>query len=136
MRDRLGLGHYDARSGPVPVALMEYRVRDVVRGPRAAGERSFVAPTAVDSDPWPWFFPAPRELTRGRCMPLRKVDSDDELVDEMLHIGFPYQRAHILKLGEIRDPLPVHDLADLRNHHLLAIRIASGRDDFGEDMPG
>ena len=54
LRDRLGLAHYTATSGPEPIALMEYRVEELAEAARLAGGAcSLTAPTALDSGPWP-----------------------------------------------------------------------------------
>jgi hypothetical protein len=136
LRDRLGLAHYDAAAGPEPIALMEYRVEELIEAARNAGaECAVTAPTVLDSGPWPHFFPAPTELDCGRAMALFEIDSDENLVIELLHVRLIYQREHIMKLGEIRSPPRPIGLARLRNHHLTALRLASGRYDFGEEMP-
>ncbi len=136
LRDRLGLAHYDCAIGPVPVALMEYSVAEVnaVAGgfPAAC---PFTAPTVLDSVPWPYFFPAPTGLSCGRTMALYEVADDKELLAEILHFRIPYKVEHIARLDEIRSPPRPYELRTLRNHHLLAVRIASGDDRFGEDIP-
>lgn len=135
LRDRLGLAHYDCRDGPMPVALIEYTARDVMAEAAAHGlSHSFTAPTVLDSGPWPYFFPAPRELPYGRAMPLHPVDDESQLLAEMLHVRLTYRREHIVKLGEVRRPVGDPDIRELRNRHLLALQAAAGRD-FGEDMP-
>lgn len=45
------------------------------------------------------------------------------------------RRAHIVKLGLIRRPIGEPNLKELRNHHLVALQLASDRYDFGEEMP-
>jgi len=136
LRDRLGLAHYKATFGPEPVALMEYRVEEVVEAARRAGSAcAMTAPTVLDSGPWPHFFPAPTELDCGRTMAMFEIDSDENLVIELLHMRLTYQREHIVKLGEIRSPARPVALARLRNHHLTALRLASGRYDYGQEMP-
>jgi hypothetical protein len=135
LRDRLGLAHYDAAAGPEPIALMEYRVEEVVEAAGRSGAAcAITAPTVLDSVPWPYFFPAPTELDCGRAMALFEIDSDDDLVVELLHVRLTYRREHIMRLGEIRLPPVPLALPRLRNHHLTALRLASGRDEFGEEM--
>jgi hypothetical protein len=135
LRDRLGLAHYRAAASSEPIALMEYRVEEVVDAARRAGGAcALTAPTVLDSGPWPHFFPAPTELDCGRCMALFEIDSDENLVIELLHMRLTYRREHIMKLGEIRSPAHPIALARLRNHHLIALRLASGRYEFGEEM--
>jgi hypothetical protein len=79
--------------------------------------------------------PAPRQLTCGRVMPLFPVRDDSEMLAELLHFRLTYQRHHISKLGEITIPPTSYDLKSLRNHHLIALQIASGHYDFGEEIP-
>lgn len=67
-------------------------------------------------------------------MALFEIDSDEDLVVELLHVRLTYRVEHIIRLGEIaRAPAPLA-LTRLRNHHLMALRLASGRDEFGEEM--
>ncbi len=67
-------------------------------------------------------------------MALFEIGSDEDLVVELLHVRITYRREHIMQVGEITcAPAPLA-LAQLRNHHLMALRLASGRDDFGEEM--
>ncbi len=50
LRDRLGLEHYDCAAGPIPVALMEYPVQDVLDAAHVVGvAHSFTAPTFLDT---------------------------------------------------------------------------------------
>ena len=137
MRDRLGLAHYDPTDEPIPVALMQYTVRDVTIEAASFGcSQAFTAPTVLDSGPWPYFFPAPKELPYGRAMPLTPMGSDEQLLAEMLHFRLTYRRDHIVDLGLIRRRRPnVFSLKELRNHHLVALRLASDRYDFGEEIP-
>ena len=135
LRDRLGLAHYDCAAGPIPIALMEYSVADVNAAAAAfPGACAVTAPTVLDSKPWPFFFPAPPGLTCGRSMPLFEVADDADLLAEMLHFRLTYRRQHLVRLDEIRDPPPPYELKALRNHHLVALRIASGREDYGEEI--
>jgi hypothetical protein len=136
LRDRLGLAHYDCATGPIPIALMEYSVAEV----KAAAEPSistpaFTAPTVFDSGPWPFFFPAPSELNCGRTMALYEVTDDKELLAEILHFRIAYKSEHLVRLDEIRAPPSAFDLRQLRNHHLLALHVAAGREDYGEEIP-
>jgi hypothetical protein len=134
LRDRLGLAHYDCRTGPVPVALVEYLVDDVIREADINGlSHAFTAPTVLDSGPWPYFFPAPRDLPYGRAVSLGAVDDESRLLAEMLHIRLTYRREHIVRLGQIRRSTGKLDLKELRNGHLLALQVAAGRE-FGEEI--
>jgi hypothetical protein len=137
LRDRLGLAHYDCAGGPIPIALMEYSVGDVVDAAmRAKTSISITVPTVLDSVPWPYFFPSPVDLSCGRAMTLYEVDDDRDLLAEILHFRIAYRREHLVRLDEIRDPPRRCELKVLRNHHLLALRLASGDRSYGEEMPG
>jgi len=92
---------------------------------------AFTAPTVLDSGPWPYFFPAPPELRCGRTMALYEVQDDKELLAEILHFRIAYKREYLVRLDEIRTPPNAYELRGLRNHHLLALHVASGRDDYG-----
>jgi hypothetical protein len=136
LRDRMGLGHYNPAAGTsVPVALMRYTVHDIETEATAMGLRhAFAAPTVLDTGPWPYFFPAPAELPYGRAMPLIVLTDHNQLLAEMLHTRLTYRRGHLLKIGEIRQPLGAPDLKALRNSHLMALQLASDRYDFGEEI--
>ncbi len=136
LRDRLGLAHYDPSERHIPVALMEYTVDDVTKEAARRGlTRAFTAPTVLDCEPWPYFFPAPKELAYGRAMPLYQLDDERQLLAEMLHTRLTYQRHHLIRVGEIKRRPGASDLKDLRNHHLLLLRFAAERLEFGEEMP-
>lgn len=114
---------------------MEYSVGEVNAAARAfTAACAFTAPTVLDSKPWPFFFPAPPGLPCGWSMPLFEVADDKDLLAEVLHFRISYRREHIARLDQIRDPPQPHEIKGLRNHHLLALRIASGRDDYGEEI--
>jgi hypothetical protein len=135
LRDRLGLAHYDCANGSIPIALMEYSVAEVSNAANLAGLSAFTAPTVLDSGPWPFFFPAPSELSCGRTMPLYEVQDDKDLLAEILHFRIAYKHEHLVRIDEIRTPPSAYELRGLRNHHLLALNVASGRDDYGEEIP-
>jgi hypothetical protein len=136
LRDRLGLAHYDARTGPIPVALMIYPMREVVAALEdPAMACAFTVPTVLDSEPWPYFFPAPNQLPYGRAMPLAPIDDENLLLAEILHCRLRYRRDHLFKIGQIVTPLGDLDIRALRNHHLTALRLAADDDTFGEEIP-
>jgi len=136
LRDRMGLAHYDCRNGPMPVALVEYLVQDVIVEARSLGlTHAFTAPTVLDGRPWPHFFPAPKDLPYGRAMPLQPVDDENRLLAEMLHVRITYRPEHIVRLGQITRPPGPTDMKELRNSHLLALQAALGHDGFGEYIP-
>lgn len=142
LRDRLGLAHYEPQSGiPIPVALMVYSVKEVTAVARADAA-PFACPTVLDSKPWGYYFPAPEVIHYGRAMALRTDGSEDNLQPEILHTRIEYKPSHIKALALIERQWGPKDLRDLRNHHLLKIRLAlldvpsaEGRPEFGEEMP-
>lgn len=142
LRDRLGLAHYQPQSGvPIPVALMVYTVKEVTVAARADAV-PMTCPTVLDSRPWEYYFPAPEEIPYGRAMALRTDGGEESLQPELLHTRIEYKRSHIRAMALIERPWGPEELKDLRNHHLLKIRLAlldepaaGGRLEFGEDMP-
>jgi hypothetical protein len=137
LRTRLGLSHLMPSPGnPVPVALLEYEVGDVVK--HAAGlqklVRHFSVPTSLDTDPSGVFFDTPIEMNYGCPLGLTEVLSDDELVAEILHPRIEYQSHNVIDFGWVVAGDEIGNLGQLRNAHLWALRIASDRLDFGEEM--
>ena len=136
LRDRMGLAHYGDTRVSIPVALMQYTVREVKAEAASLGVSTmFAAPTVLDSGPWEYFFPAPATMPCGRAMALMLVDDEKQLLAEMLHTRLTYLPHHIVALGTITRPAAPHDLKELRNRHLLAVQAASERGDFGEEIP-
>ncbi len=90
-------------------------------------------PTVLDARPNPQFFPSPAGLPFGRAMPLRDDYDETDLVAEVLHARIAYRRSHLVKVARMGAPPVRGDLKALLNHHLLVLRIASGRDDYGEE---
>jgi hypothetical protein len=142
LRDRLGLAHYQPLPAePIPVAMMVYSVKEVTAVARADAQ-PMTCPTVLDSKPWPYYFPAPMAMPYGRAMALRTDWGDESLQPEILHTKIVYKRRHIKALALIERQWGPKELRDLRNHHLLKIRLAlldepaaAGRMEFGEDMP-
>ena len=136
IRERLGLAHLKEGDS---VALMCYTVGDVLQGIEEEGWTGrvipFVAPTVLDMKPSAYFFPSPKELTHGRAMPLYVVKDERNLVREILHLPFKFRAEHVLKLGTIRKVANPPSLREMRNSHLLALRVLSSREDFGEEIP-
>lgn len=131
LRDRLGLAHFDAVAERIPVALMEYEVQEVET---ASFRNPFYAPTTLDGTPYAQFFPTPREMNFGCPMALYVVQSDEDLVAEVLHPRLVYGRQHLKKLGHIETPMASVDFVHMRNNHVYALRLASMRDTFGSDL--
>lgn len=136
LRDLLGLAHYDAAYGEIPVALMEYSVGDVDADQARTGRTTgaFYCPTCFDGSPYAQFFPTPRELGFGCPMPIPLIRSEKDLIAEMVHPRLTYQAEHLVKVGVIRSPVSDIDLREARNSQLLALRLESSRDDFGEEL--
>ncbi|MBC7951727.1 MAG: hypothetical protein H7Z12_07930 [Rhodospirillaceae bacterium] len=131
LRDRLGLAHYP---GPHDVALMEYSAAEVKAAASSWTACPFTAPTVLDSGAWAYFYPSPIGLPCGRAMPLFEVADDSQLLAEILHFRIPYRREHLAALGRIDRPPPACDIRLLRNHHLMAVRIAADDYAFGEEI--
>lgn len=142
LRDRLGLAHYQPQPRvPIPVALMVYTVKEVTVAARADAV-PMTCPTVLDSKPWEYYFPAPKEIPYGRAMALRTDRGEESLQPELLHTKIEYKRSHIKAMALIERPWGPEELKNLRNHHLLKVRLAlldeptaDGRPEFGEDMP-
>lgn len=132
LRNRMGLDHYDTSGVEIRVALMEYSVADVTAA-NISGQ-DFYVPTTLDSEPYYQFVPTPTQLPFGCPMALSVIQSDDELIAELLHPRLNYARRHILKLGVINKPVSACDFIEMRNNHLWALRIAASRDDFGHEL--
>ncbi|MBF0371416.1 MAG: hypothetical protein HQL52_18405 [Magnetococcales bacterium] len=140
MRTQLGLYHIAPRQGAVYVALMKYPVSDVQQSfQRMATEgRAFAVPTVLDSNIWPYFFPAPADPNRhpsesyGRAMPL---EESGRLNAELLHVKVNYKPEHLVQIAKVETMPPNHPVWKLRNFHLDALRLASEVYDFGEEIP-
>ncbi len=133
LRNRLGLAHYGA--GGEPVALMRYTVREVLASAHGDGAASaFAVPTVLDAPPNAQFFPSPAGLPCGRAMPLGADYDDSNLVAEILHARIAYRRRHLIDVARMGEAPVRGDLKALRNHHLWVLRIASDRDDYGEEI--
>lgn len=142
LRDRLGLAHYQPPPGlPIPVAIVVYSVKEVTSAAHADAQ-PVTCPTVLDSKPWPYYFPAPTAIPYGRAMALRTDGGEESLQPELLHTRIEYKRNHVRAMALIERPWGPAELKDLRNHHLLKVRLAlvdepaaAGRPEFGEDMP-
>ena len=139
LRDRLGLGHYEGDdSQPIPVAQMVYPASAVIASATAQNmETAFALPTVLDAGTHPYYFPVPSEQPFGAALHL---DSEraDVLTAEVLHCRINYLPEHIQKVGfiTIGHTLENKRLRDSRDMHLLALRDAANRADFGEMFDG
>lgn len=137
LRDRLGLAHYDCSAAtPVAIALMEYEVEEVLAHASTLANlvQPFAVPSALDQRPYCYFYPTPQESRYGCPMNLQPIQSENDLVAEVLHPRLPYKRKHLRSLALMAAPIPTFALDELRNNHLLAIRFDSGRLDFGAEI--
>ncbi|MEI8396364.1 MAG: hypothetical protein WCF85_16640 [Rhodospirillaceae bacterium] len=143
LRDRLGLAHLmpTAKIPAFPVALMRYKVEEVVkaanRARRVGGAElahPVTVPTVLDAEPYEIFHPSPRGANYGRTLNLDGAGDCGRLASEVLHLRIDYQPSHILKVGVITVPVVItpEKLVKLRENHLLCLKIQSGQDDFGD----
>lgn len=139
LRDRLGLGHYGLAGGTAfPVALMRYPLSDVLAESNARNDRVACAlPTVLDDGMHEFFFPVPRESHYGATLHL-EPDCADILTAETLHRRIGYRREHLWRVGRIESgrELDAAWLVEARDLHLVALQVATDRDDFGEFMAG
>ncbi len=139
LRDRLGLGHYPVTHGAsVPVAMMTYSAADVLREARRQSLPAACAvPTVLDGGMHAYYFPSPRQQPFGATMHLC-LDHAEILTAEVLHCRIDYSPGHIRRIGRITQDhgLGGSSLRDARDWHLVALQVASARDDFGELFEG
>lgn len=133
LRNRFGLAHLQPEARRIPVAQMVYTVNEVL-AENLDGAVAFTTPTVLDSKPWHYFFPAPKEIPYGRAMTLNLSGDEESLQAEILHTRISYKRSHLKAIGWIDRTWGPVPLKDLRNHHLLCLRMALGHEDFGEEM--
>jgi hypothetical protein len=139
LRDRLGLGHYSGHPDSlIPVALMRYSLKEVLEAQKAGKIPSACAlPTVLDNGMHEYFFPVPVSYPFGATMHLDPSKAD-MLTAEILHCRIEYERRHLFKVGFISKP---HNrrgdaLRKSRDLHLTALRLATDRYDFGEELLG
>lgn len=136
LRDRLGLGYEGSDDASIPVALMRYPAKLVLKKAKdsrvAAG---FALPTALDGDLNPFYFPAPAGHPYGATLNL-SASWSDTLTAEILNLRIDYQPKHIWKVGYIRRPVAFGDLRRRRDQHLQLLRAETGNADFGCLMEG
>lgn len=132
LRDRLGLAHLNPKKDPIKVALMRYPVKAISQELRS-GAIALTVPTVFDSVPWPYFFPSPADCCYGRAMGLGVDHGEEALQAEVVGFAFRYKSSHLVKVGTIDKVMPDLSLKQLRNHHLLCLRLASGCHDYGTE---
>jgi hypothetical protein len=137
LRDRLGLGHYNAtKNAPIPVALMRYSLDEVLAVAESrAIPNPFALPTVLDGGMHEYFFPVPEKHPYGATLHLVPAQADT-LTAEILHYRIDYKVEHLWKIAWITRPHQINDksLCEARDLHLLALQEASERPDFGEFM--
>lgn len=137
LRDRLGLAHLPPTGsyGPHPVALMRYKIKEVVAVANRQGAAFPLAvPTVLDAEPYEVFFPSPQDMDYGRTLNLAGAGNCDCFASEVLHLRIHYGLGHLLKVGAITRPadLAPPRLASLRGDHLACLQLHSHRDNFGK----
>ncbi|MBF0325252.1 MAG: hypothetical protein HQL42_09275 [Alphaproteobacteria bacterium] len=136
LRDRLGLVHHQptAEHGPLPVALMRYKVEEVVTQARRQGAaHPFAVPTVLDAEMWEVFHPAPRQADYGRTLHLAGDVECEHKTSEVLALRIDYKRTHLWKVGAVtsRRKPDGTELTELRQQHLLCLQYLNDRNDFG-----
>jgi len=137
LRNRLGLGHYDA-SEPIAVALMRYSLDEVFASAKSRSVPcAFALPTVLDGGMHEYFFPVPKNHPYGATLHLIPNQADT-LTAEILHYRIDYEVKHLWKIAWITRPHQIDDttLCEARDLHLLALQKATERPDFGELMDG
>ncbi len=140
VRDRFGVGklHVAPGAARIPVMLLRYKVRDVLREARrfCNPDEAFRVPTVLDANFYEYFMPSPTPLPYGRTANLRGEFDDTKLTCELIHLPVNIELAQIAEVGYIDAPIPDLALAHVRDVHLWLLRYETGRDDFGEYMRG
>lgn len=136
LRDRLGLAHFPSKtkSGPWPVALMRYTVKEVAkRATHLRANHPLTVPTVLDDQPYEIFHPAPEEANYGRTLHLGDNHDCAGLASEVLHPRIDYLPHHIWKIGAIttRADLSQERLVEMRKTHIECLQLTTERFDFG-----
>lgn len=141
IRDRFGLAHIDPKAGEaMPVALMRYRVGEVLQAARkkVGAVHPICLPTVLDHEFTACFLPAPHQLPYGRTLQLMGDPDCENKIAEVLHLRLAYQPEHIYKIGVVTRPVTTLNnpgIESLRKDHLFCLQYESGRDDFGQLPP-
>jgi hypothetical protein len=141
LRAQLGLGHLAPEPGkPLLLVQLRYAAADVRLHAQPGQHAMFAAPTVLDGEMNPYFYPAPlpppgRASSCGRTVHL---DNTGPLVAELLTSRIDYRLEHIHSVTLLAQPLPPSAqparIAPLRNGHLGRLRAALGCHDFAEPM--
>lgn len=137
LRNRLGLLDYDPKDGPIPVALMRYTVKDILKFADKVGgvDCPVTIPTVLDHGLSDIFCPTPKQTPYGRIVDLRGLDGEPNLISEVLHLRIDYQPSHIYKVGAITASRPEVAVHELRDWHVECLNEETKRDDYGRYQP-
>jgi len=130
-----GLAHLQV-GRPVLLALMRYRVREVLDAWRIGRATVFALPTALDQEFSGVFFPAPPGLSQGHALDLEPLEECRSLAAELLHARIDYRPEHWVRVAS--HEAGVFDYArlpDLRRRHLECLRTLSGQPEYGVACP-
>ncbi|MEN9933022.1 MAG: hypothetical protein RIS17_1595 [Pseudomonadota bacterium] len=128
---RLGLGHHYFDE-EITLAILRYRVRDVLEAEANRGKTCFCAPTVLDSPFGEYFHPAPKDCDWGFAAVLDPAAGDNALVAELLHRRIDYRPEYLWRVGLFkRSPIGDEQLISVRNAHIDRLRRQSNREDFG-----
>jgi len=137
LRDRLGLGHYNAtKNAPIPVALMRYSLDEVLAVAESrAIPNAFAVPTVLDGGMHEYFFPVPEKHPYGATLHLGPNPANT-LTAEILHYRIDYKVEHLWKIAWITRSHQINgkSLCKARDLHLLALQVAAARPNFGEPL--
>jgi hypothetical protein len=140
LRDRFGMGkmHVALGAAPIPVMLLRYQVKDVLRAAKrfCPEDAAVRVPTVLDGNLYEYFFPAPTPFPHGRTVNLNGDFDDKKLTCELIHLPVDVEIGHIAAVGQIDRPIPGLTLARLRDVHLWLLRYETDRKDFGEYLSG
>jgi len=134
LRNQLGLFHIRQLHPPgLPrsVFLFAYNMRDVPQVKGEADRRPLAVPAVLDQRLCEAFCPAPLGKQSGWIMNLIPGGNSDP-VREVLHPRMPLQVKHLIRVGEVTEPVS-EDLSRARGDHLFLLRILTERDDYGAD---
>ncbi|MEO5332575.1 MAG: hypothetical protein H7839_11170 [Magnetococcus sp. YQC-5] len=138
LRDRLGLRHLDPRQEkrPIPVVLMRYSVKDVLRAAKKVRDvtHPITMPTVLDHECTAIFCPSPQEAEYGRTIDLANFEPghDPSMINEILHLRINYEPQHIHQVGVLTRAIPDTSIRDLRAIHIMQLQEETGRKDFGK----
>ncbi|MDY7094935.1 MAG: hypothetical protein SX243_18330 [Acidobacteriota bacterium] len=130
LRDRLGLAHIDPaeKKRPVKILVFSYPVKDVPQLVDSPEVACLFAPTVLDGRLSEAFVPAPVGSLTGHVLHLGGNAEDPRR--EVVHPTVPLQAKHLVRVGEVREPVQLSVLPEARGFHLLSVRQKTGRSDY------